>query len=89
MEGVQRVGLRTYLKQSGEFKKRLGITGIRKKWARGEPVALTLTALAPQLFRDLVVRYFCVSRFTVNKKAQKKESLAFAACSLNVLGLLA
>ena len=39
-------------------------------WARGEPVALTLTALAPQLFRDLVVRSFCVSRFTVNKKAQ-------------------
>ena len=30
----------------------------------------TLTALAPQLFRDLVVRSFCVSRFTVNKKAQ-------------------
>ena len=25
--------------------------------------------LAPQLFRDLVVRSFCVSRFTVNKKA--------------------
>ena len=39
-------------------------------WARGVPVALTLTALAPQLFRDLVVRSFCVSRFTVNKKAQ-------------------
>ena len=35
-----------------------------------EPVALTLTALAPQLFRDLVVRSFCVSRFIVNKKAQ-------------------
>ena len=29
----------------------------------------TYTALAPQLFRDLVVRSFCVSRFTVNKKA--------------------
>ena len=34
-----------------------------------EPVALTLTALAPQLFRDLVARSPCVSRFTVNKKA--------------------
>ena len=43
-------------------------------WARGEPVALTLTALAPQLFRDLVVRSFCVSRFTVNKKAQFAEN---------------
>ena len=32
-------------------------------------IKLTLTALAPQLFRDLVVRSFCVSRFTVNKKA--------------------
>ena len=41
-------------------------------WARGEPVALTLTALAPQLFRDLVVRSH-VSRFTVNKKAQNNQ----------------
>ena len=45
-------------------------TAAKQRWARGEPVALTLTALAPQLFRDLVVRSFCVSRFTVNKKAQ-------------------
>ena len=44
---------------------------LRGGWARGAPGALTLTALAPQLFRDLVVRSFCVSRFTViNKKAQ-------------------
>ena len=33
----------------------------KQRWARGEPVALTLTALAPQLFRDLVVRSPCVS----------------------------
>ena len=45
------------------------------KEGRGEPVALTLTALAPQLFRDLVVRSFCVSRFTVNKKAQEAPQL--------------
>ena len=30
---------------------------------QGEPVALTLTASAPQLFRDLVARSLCVSRF--------------------------
>ena len=35
-----------------------------------KPRCLLVTALAPQLFRDLVVRSFCVSRFTVNKKAQ-------------------
>ena len=35
-------------------------------------IKLTLTALAPQLFRDFVVRSFCVSRFTVNKKELKK-----------------
>ena len=45
------------------------------KEGRGEPVALTLTALAPQLFRDLFVRSFCVSRFTVNKKAQEAPQL--------------
>ena len=38
---------------------------------RGEPVALILTALAPQLFRDLVVRSFCVSRFTVQVKSSQ------------------
>ena len=50
-------------------------------WARGEPVALTLTALAPQLFRDLVVRSFCVSRFTVNKKAQSNGPPRFPRAS--------
>ena len=48
--------------------------------ARGEPVALALTALAPQLFRDLVVRSFCVSRFTVNKKAQIHEEVPCVLC---------
>ena len=44
-------------------------TGVAIAMDGGMAVALTLTALAPQLFRDLVVRSFCVSRFTVNKKA--------------------
>jgi len=38
-------------------------------WARGAPVALTLTALAPEIPRDLL-QFPSVSRFTVNKKAQ-------------------
>ena len=48
----------------------------RNRWARREPVALTLTASAPQLFRDLVARSFCVSRFTVNKKSPGFRLLA-------------
>ena len=44
-------------------------TGVAIAMDGGMAVALTLTALAPQLFRDLVDRSFCVSRFTVNKKA--------------------
>ena len=41
MEGVQRVRLRTYLKQNGEFQKPLGITGIRKRVPRlrGQPLS--------------------------------------------------
>ena len=48
-------------------------------------VLVTLTALAPQLFRDLVVRSFCVSRFKVNKKAQDSFWFAPSVCLVSLL----
>ena len=48
-----------------------------------KPRCLLVTALAPQLFRDLVVRSFCVSRFTVNKKAQVVRSFCVSRFTVN------